>query len=89
METLSKTRCSMHARKNKEMEQLWNSNYWNKFFEATVVVDWIYALLFVMRGAVYAFRTYGMHMDVYEEAILLLWGLVLLTLVGVGNQSAR
>lgn len=43
------------------------------FLKRLSIIDWVYALLLCV-GAVYAFRTYGMHMDVYEEAILLLSG---------------
>ncbi|WMW81237.1 c-type cytochrome biogenesis protein CcsB [Undibacterium cyanobacteriorum] len=43
------------------------------FLKRLSMIDWVYALLLCV-GAVYAFRTYGMHMDVYEEAILLLSG---------------
>lgn len=41
------------------------------FWKRLTVVDWLYAAL-LCTGSLYAFRTYGMHMDVYEEAILLL-----------------
>jgi cytochrome c-type biogenesis protein CcsB len=41
------------------------------FWKRLTVIDWLYAAL-LCTGSLYAFRTYGMHMDVYEEAILLL-----------------
>ena len=37
------------------------------------VIDWLYAAL-LCTGSLYAFSAYGRHMDVYEEAILLLAG---------------
>lgn len=43
------------------------------FWKRLTVIDWLYAAL-LCTGSLYAFRTYGMHMDVYEEAILLLAG---------------
>lgn len=43
------------------------------FFKRLTAIDWLYAAL-LCTGSLYAFKTYGMHMDVYEEAILLLAG---------------
>lgn len=43
------------------------------FLKRLTVIDWLYAAL-LCTGSLYAFSAYGKHMDVYEEAILLLTG---------------
>lgn len=41
------------------------------FFKRLTAVDWVYGAV-LMAAALFAFNRYGAHMDVYEEAILLL-----------------